>query len=138
MPNKVIKIKKSLNKDIPLPELYVKNLFYTYTDDRFKEVNYCRADLTRHLMLLKAMECDLGNRPLRFEDLIDAIPANVCSRSHKVNCINDLCERGIFERTENPEDKRSTIIKPSKKTNDQYLRIFNFYKNTIKLFDFEQ
>ena len=138
MPNKVVKIKKSLNKDIPLPELYVKNLFYTYTDDRFKEVNYCRADLTRHLMLLKAMECDLGNRSLRFEDLVDAIPANVCSRSHKVNCINDLCERGIFERTENPEDKRSTIIKPSKKTNDQYLRIFNFYKNTIKLFDFEQ
>ena len=67
MPNKVLKIKKSLNKDIPLPELYIKNLFYTYTDDRFKEVNYCRADLTRHLMLLKAMECDLGNRPLRFK-----------------------------------------------------------------------
>jgi len=112
---KVLKINKSLNKDIPLPELYVKNLFYTYTDDKFKEVNYCRADLTRHLMLLKAMECDLGNRPLRFEDLVDAIPANVCSRSHKVNCINDLCDRGIFERKENPEDKRSTIIKPSKK-----------------------
>ena len=138
MPNKVLKIKKSLNKDIPLPELYIKNLFYTYTDDRFKEVNYCRADLTRHLMLLKAMECDLGKRPLRFEDLIDAIPANVCSRSHKVNCINDLCERGIFERAENSEDKRSTIIKPSKKTNDQYLKLFNLYKNTIKLFDFEK
>ena len=137
---KVLKIKKSLNKNIPLPELYVQNLFYTYTytDDKFKEVNYCRADLTRHLMLLKTMEYDLGNRLLRFEDLVDAIPSNVCSRSHKVNCINDLCERGIFERTENPEDKRSTIIKPSKKTNDQYLRIFNFYKNTIKLFDFEQ
>ena len=134
---KVLKINKSLNKDIPLPELYVKNLFYTYTDDKFKEVNYCRADLTRHLMLLKAMECDLGNRPLRFEDLVDAIPANVCSRSHKVNCINDLCDRGIFERTENLQDKRSTIIKPSKKTNDQYLRLFNLYKNTIKLFDFE-
>ena len=134
---KVLKIKKSLNKDIPLPELYVKNLFYTYTNDKFKEVNYCRADLTRHLMLLKAMECDLGNRPLRFEDLVDAIPANVCSRSHKVNCINDLCDRGIFERTENLQDKRSTIIKPSKKTNDQYLRLFNLYKNTIKLFDFE-
>ena len=127
MPNKVLKIKKSLNKDIPLPELYIKNLFYTYTDDKFKEVNYCRADLTRHLMLLKTMEYDLGNRPLRFEDLVDAIPANVCSRSHKVNCINDLCERGIFERTENPEDKRSTIIKPSKKTNDQYLRICLLY-----------
>ena len=138
MPNKVLKIKKSLNKDIPLPELYIKNLFYTYTDDKFKEVNYCRADLTRHLMLLKTMEYDLGNRPLRFEDLVDAIPSNVCSRSHKVNCINDICDRGIFERKENPEDKRSTIIKPSKKTNDQYLRIFNFYKNTIKLFDFEQ
>jgi hypothetical protein len=88
-------------------------------------------------MLLKAMECDLGNRPLRFEDLVDAIPVNVCSRSHKVNCINDLCDRGIFERKENPEDKRSTIIVPSKKTNDQYLKLFNFYKNTIKLFDFE-
>ena len=88
-------------------------------------------------MLLKAMECDLGNRLLRFEDLVDAIPANVCSRSHKVNCINDLCDRGIFERTENLQDKRSTIIKPSKKTNDQYLRLFNLYKNTIKLFDFE-
>ena len=134
---KVLKINKSLNKDIPLPELYVKNLFYTYTDDKFKEVNYCRADLTRHLMLLKAMECDLGNHPLRFEDLVDAIPANVCSRSHKVNCINDLCDRGIFERTENLQDKRSKIIKPSKKTNDQYLRLFNLYKNTIKLFDFE-
>lgn len=136
--SKVLKIKKNLNKDIPLPELYVKNLFHTYVDDIFWEVNYCRADLTRHLMLLKAMEYDLGNRPLRFEDLIDAIPAKICSRSHKVNCINDLCERGIFERKENSEDKRSTIIKPSKKTNDQYLRIFNFYKNTIKLFDFEQ
>ena len=50
--SKVLKIKKNLNKDIPLPELYVKNLFHTYVDDIFWEVNYCRADLTRHLMLL--------------------------------------------------------------------------------------
>jgi len=137
MPNKVVKIKTKLDPSTPLPELYVKNLFFTYTDDNFKEVNYCRADLTRHLMLLKAMEYDLGKKSLRFEDLIDAIPHNVCSRSHKIHCINDLCERGIFERRENPNDKRSTIIAPSKKTSDQYLRLWNLYKTTLQLYEFK-
>jgi len=136
MADKIVKIKTKLDPKTPLPELYVKNLFFTYTDDNFKEVNYCRADLTRHLMLLKAMEYDLGKRLLRFEDLIDAIPQNVCSRSHKVHCINDLCERGIFERRENPNDKRSTLIAPSKKTSDQYLRLWNLYKTTLRLYDF--
>jgi hypothetical protein len=136
MANKVVKIKTKLDPSTPLPELYVKNLFFTYTDDNFKEVNYCRADLTRHLMLLKAMECDLGKRSLRFEDLVDAIPQNVCSRSHKVNCINDLCDRGIFERRENPDDKRSKLIAPSKKTSDQYLRLWDLYKTTLQLYDF--
>ena len=87
--------------------------------------------------LAEAIALGVVDSGATFEDLIDAIPSNVCSRSHKVNCINDLCERGIFERKENPEDKRSTIIVPSKKTNDQYLKIFNFYKSTIKLFDFD-
>jgi hypothetical protein len=137
MPNKVVKIKTKLDPLTPLPELYVKNLFFTYTDDNFKEVNYCRGDLTRHLMLLKAMEYDLGKRLLRFEDLIDAIPHNVCSRSHKVHCINDLCERGIFERRENPNDKRSTIIAPAKKTSDQYLRLWHLYKTTLQLYEFK-
>jgi DNA-binding MarR family transcriptional regulator len=136
MPDKVVKIKSKLNPSTPLPELYVKNLFFTYIDDNFKEVNYCRADLTRHLMLLKAMEYDLGKRLLRFEDLIDAIPQNVCSRSHKVHCINDLCERGIFERRENPNDRRSTIIAPSKRTSDQYLRLWDLYKTTLRVYDF--
>jgi len=136
MADKIVKIKTKLDPKTPLPELYVKNLFFTYTDDNFKEVNYCRADLTRHLMLLKAMEYDLGKRLLRFEDLIDAIPQNVCSRSHKVHCINDLCERGIFERKENPNDKRSTLIAPSKITSDQYLRLWNLYKTTLRLYDF--
>jgi len=136
MGDKIVKIKTKLDPKTPLPELYVKNLFFTYTDDNFKEVNYCRADLTRHLMLLKAMEYDLGKRLLRFEDLIDAIPQNVCSRSHKVHCINDLCERGIFERKENPNDKRSTLIAPSKITRDQYLRLLNLYKTTLRLYDF--
>jgi len=137
MPNKVIKIKTKLDPLAPLPELYVKNLFFTYTDDNFKEVNYCRADLTRHLMLLKAMEYDLGKRSLRFEDLIDAIPHNVCSRSHKIHCINDLCERGIFERRENPNDKRSTLIAPAKITSDQYLRLWHLYKTTLQLYEFK-
>ena len=137
MPNKVVKIKTKLDPLTPLPELYVKNLFFTYTDDNFKEVNYCRADLTRHLMLLKAMEYDLGKRSLRFEDLIDAIPQNICSRSHKVHCINDLCERGIFERRENPNDKRSTLIAPAKITSDQYLRLWHLYKTTLQLYEFK-
>ena len=138
MANKIVKIKTKLDPSIPLAELYVKNIFFTYIDDNFKEINYCRADLTRHLMLLKVMEYDLGKRLLRFEDLIDAIPHNVCSRSHKVHCINDLCERGIFERRENPNDKRSTIIAPSKKTSDQYLRLYNLYKTTILLYEFKK
>jgi hypothetical protein len=137
MPNKVVKIKTKLDPLTPLPELYVKNLFFTYTDDNFKEVNYCRADLTRHLMLLKAMEYDLGKRSLRFEDLIDAIPHNICSRSHKIHCINDLCERGIFERRENPNDKRSTLIAPAKITSDQYLRLWHLYKTTLQLYEFK-
>ena len=137
MPNKVVKIKTKLDPLTPLPELYVKNLFFTYTDDNFKEVNYCRGDLTRHLMLLKAMEYDLGKRSLRFEDLIDAIPQNICSRSHKVHCINDLCERGIFERRENPNDKRSTLIAPAKITSDQYLRLWHLYKTTLQLYEFK-
>ena len=137
MPNKVVKIKTKLDPSTPLLELYVKNLLFSYTDNNFKEVNYCRADLTRHLMLLKAMEYNLGKKLLRFENLIDSIPHSVCSRSHKINCINDLCERGILERRENPNDKRSTIIVPAKKTSDQYLTLWHLYKTTLQLYEFK-
>ena len=32
------------------------------------------------------------------------IPAKIASRSHKINCINELCEKGILERKENIQD----------------------------------
>jgi hypothetical protein len=107
-----------MKNNIKSLEAYTRKLFEAYTNDNYKEVNYCKSDLTRHLILLKTVEYCTGGRELTFEHLVDFIPAKIASRSHKINCINELCEKGILERKENTHDKRSTIIAPTQKILD--------------------
>ncbi len=116
-------------------EAYTRKLFEAYIDDNYKEVNYCKSDLTRHLILLKTVEYCTGGRELTFERLVDFIPAKIASRSHKINCINELCEKGILERKENTHDKRSTIIVPTQKILGQYAHMHKQFRDVIKLFE---
>jgi len=124
-----------MKNNIKSLEAYTRKLFEAYIDDNYKEVNYCKSDLTRHLILLKTVEYCTGGRELTFEHLVDFIPAKIASRSHKINCINELCEKGILERKENTHDKRSTIIAPTQKILDQYADMHKQFRDVIKLFE---
>ena len=124
-----------MKNNIKSLEAYTRKLFEAYTNDNYKEVNYCKSDLTRHLILLKTVEYCTGSRELTFEHLVDFIPAKIASRSHKINCINELCEKGILERKENTHDKRSTIIALTQKILDQYADMHKQFRDVIKLFE---
>jgi len=115
-------------------EAYTRKLFEAYIDDNYKEINYCKSDLTRHLILLKAIEYCTAGKELTFEHLVDFIPAKIASRSHKINCINELCEKGILKREENINDKRSKLISPTKRILDQYSHMHQHFRDVIKLF----
>lgn len=132
--HETIKI-EDLNYNIETLEPYTKKLFETYTDEIYNDINFFRSDLTRHLIVLKCIEYFCGHKNLTFEKLIDYIPAKNGSRSHKINCINELCERGILQRVENLDDKRSTIIQPTLKILKLYSKLHYSYKKI--LYDFK-
>lgn len=120
--------------NIEFLEPYTKKLFETYTDESYKDINYFRSDLTRHLIVLKCIEYFSGKKELTFEKLIDYIPSQNGSRSHKINCVNELCERGILQRIENLNDKRSIIVKPTAHILKLYAKLHYSYKKI--LYDF--
>ena len=77
-----------------------------------------------------------GNKKLTFEKLIDYIPSKHGSRSHKINCINELCDKGILQRVENLTDKRSTIIQPTAHILKLYSKISLFLQtNFIRFYN---
>jgi hypothetical protein len=114
---------------------YTKKLFETYTSEIYKDINYFRSNLTRHLIVLKCIEYFCSHKDLPFEKLIKYIPSQNGSRSHKINCINELCDRGILQRVENLKDKRSTIIQPTTKILKLYSKLHYSYKQI--LYDFK-
>ena len=114
---------------------YAKRLFETYTDETYKDINYFRSDRTRHLIVLKCIEYFCGKKKLTFEKLIDYIPLKYGSRSHKINCINEMCNRGILQRVENLSDKRSTIVQPTAYILKLYSKLHYSYKQI--LYDFK-
>ena len=122
--------------NIELLEPYTKKLFETYTDESYKDINYFRSDLTRHLIVLKCIEYFCGKKELTFEKLIEYVPSHNGSRSHKINCVNELCDKGILQRIENLNDKRSTIIQPTAHILKLYSKLHYSYKKI--LYDFEK
>ena len=121
--------------NIQVLEPYTRKLFETYTDETYKDINYFRSDRTRHLIVLKCMEYFCGKKELTFEKLIDYIPLQYGSRSHKINCINEMCDRGILQRVENVSDKRSTIVQPTAYILKLYSKLHYSYKQI--LYDFK-
>ena len=135
-------MRKVKNKDltdigynIEVLEPYTRRLFETYMDETYKDINYFRSDRTRHLIVLKCMEYFFGKKELTFEKLIDYIPLQYGSRSHKINCINEMCDRGILQRVENVSDKRSTIVQPTAYILKLYSKLHYSYKQI--LYDFK-
>ena len=126
---------KDIGYNIEVLEPYTRRLFETYTDETYKDINYFRSDRTRHLIVLKCMEYFCGKKDLTFEKLIDYIPLQYGSRSHKINCINEMCDRGILQRVENLHDKRSTIIQPTAYILKLYSKLHYSYKQI--LYDFK-
>ena len=117
--------------NIKFLEPYTKTLFETYTDEIYKDINYFRSDLTRHLIVLKCIEYFCGKKELTFEKLIEYIPSQNGSRSHKINCINELCDKGILQRIENLKDKRSTIVQPTDYILKLYSKLYHAYKQIL-------
>ena len=134
---KAVKSKEIENFEynIEVLEPYTRRLFETYTDEIYKDINFFRSDRTRHLIVLKCMEYFCGKKQLTFEKLIDYIPLKYGSRSHKINCINEMCDRGILQRVENLDDKRSTIIQPTTYILKLYSKLHYSYKQI--LYDFK-
>ena len=126
---------KDIKYNIEILEPYTRKLFETYTGEIYNDINYFRSDLTRHLIVLKCIEYFCGNKKLTFEKLIDYIPSKHGSRSHKINCINELCDKGILQRVENLTDKRSTIIQPTAHILKLYSKLHYSYKQI--LYDFK-
>ena len=126
---------KDIGYNIEVLEPYTRRLFETYTDETYKDINYFRSDRTRHLIVLKCMEYFCGKKQLTFEKLIDYIPSQYGSRSHKINCINELCDRGILQRVVNLHDKRSTIVQPTTYILKLYSKLHYSYKQI--LYDFK-
>ena len=61
---------------------YTHGLFDTFLNDKLKNINYCRTEVTRKLILLKVIEYFCNNKKLSNETLINLIPDNISSRSH--------------------------------------------------------
>jgi len=127
----VKKVKKNLKFDSKTIEHYTQKLIDTYTAEYYRDINYCRADLTRHLILLKAVNFYVSKKSLTVEKLINFIPDYLCSRSHKIQCVNDLCHRKILERKKISKDKRLINIYPTERTFNLYCELHLSYKNTL-------
>ena len=129
------KILKKLEKNLKFESKtvihYTQILIDTYTAEYYRDINYCRADLTRHLILLKAVNFFAAKKDLTFEKLINYIPDNISSRSYRIQCVNDLCKRKILERKKVSKDKRLTTIYPTEQTMNLYCELHLSYKNTL-------
>jgi hypothetical protein len=133
--NNEFKDLKDIGYNIEVLESYTRLLFETYTDETYKDINFFRSDRTRHLIVFKCIEYFSGKKQLTFEKLIDYIPLQYGSRGHKINCINELCDRGILQRVENANDKRSTIVQPTTYILKLYSKLHHSYKQI--LYDFK-
>ncbi len=131
MRNSIKKIKKSLKFNAKIVEHYTQKLIDTYTAEYYHDINYCRADLTRHLILLKSVNYYVSKKDLTFEKLINFLPESLGSRSYKIQCVNDLCHRKILERKKVSKDKRLINIYPTEHTLNLYCELHLSYKNTL-------
>ena len=125
------KLEKNLKYDSKTVIHYTQKLIDTYTAEYYRDINYCRADLTRHLILLKAVNFYAAKKDLTFEKLINYIPDNISSRSYRIQCVNDLCKRKILERKKVSKDKRLTTIYLTEQTMSLYCELHLSYKNTL-------
>lgn len=125
------KLEKNLKFDSKTVIHYTQKLIDTYTIEYYRDINYCRADLTRHLILLKAVNFFAAKKDLTFEKLINFIPDNISSRSYRIQCVNDLCKRKILERKKVSKDKRLINIYPTEQTMNLYCELHLSYKNTL-------
>ena len=125
------KLEKNLKYDSKTVIHYTQKLIDTYTAEYYRDINYCRADLTRHLILLKVVNFYAAKKDLTFEKLINSVPDNISSRSYRIQCVNDLCKRKILERKKISKDKRLTTIYPTEQTMNLYCELHLSYKNTL-------
>ena len=103
---------------------YTHELFETFFNDKLKNINYCRTEVTRKLILLKVIEYFCINKKLSNETLINLIPDNISSRSHRINCINDLCDKKILKKEQDSKDKRVSLISPTTLTLNEFVQYF--------------
>jgi hypothetical protein len=104
--------------------LYTHGIFDTFLNNNLKNINYCRTEVTRKLILLKVVEFYCNNKKLSNENLISLIPNNISSRSHRINCINDLCDKKILKKEQDPEDRRVSLITPTSLTLSEFVQYF--------------
>ncbi len=111
--------------------LFTHGIFDSFLNDKFKNINYCRTEVTRKLMLLKVVEYYCANKKLSNENLISLIPDNISSRSHRINCINDLCDKKILKKEQDLKDKRVSLISPTISTLNEFVKYFESISLTV-------
>jgi hypothetical protein len=104
---------------------FTHGIFDTFLNNNLKNINYCRTEVTRKLILLKVVEFYCNNKKLSNENLISLIPDNISSRSHRINCINDLCDKKILKKEQDPEDRRVSLISPTVSTLNEFAQYFD-------------
>jgi hypothetical protein len=110
---------------------FTHGIFDTFLNNNLKNINYCRTEVTRKLILLKVVEFYCNNKKLSNENLISLIPDNISSRSHRINCINDLCNKNILKKEQNPEDKRVSLISPTVSTLNEFVQYFDSISHIV-------
>lgn len=108
--------------------LFTHGIFDSFLNDKLKNINYCRTEVTRKLILLKVVEYYCTNKKLSNENLINLIPNNISSRSHRINCINDLCDKKILKKEQDLKDKRVSLISPTTLTLNEFVQYFESIK----------
>ncbi len=92
-----------------------------------KLINFFQSDLSKYKILLITMKSYYQNENQTIEKIIEALPRDISSRAHKLNCITDATAKGYLIKEISKSDMRKKYLKPSRDLVTQfekYLRIF--------------
>ena len=93
-----------------------------------KLINFFQSDLSKYKILLITMKSYYQNENQTIEKIIEALPRDISSRAHKLNCITDATAKGYLIKEISKSDMRKKYLKPSNslvKEFEEYLNSFS-------------
>ena len=93
----------------------------------FEIINYFQSDITKYKLLILVFKNYYNKNYQTIEGVVNKLPKDISSRSHKLNCIADLTDRGYLIKEPKNSDLRKKYLKPS----DDLIKEFNQYIQMI-------